>query len=217
MTDQPISQTINRDVPSMPMHMTSTGAMLGASAGLSFGLYKGIKVAGCTEAVKYSPEILQSTATATTTTTSMSVECTQCAICTGIPVGGFLVVGCLGAVVLGSIGYAFADPEQRAAFRQDLIDRRFTSILCPGLRDPDRASEDRQTTFRNPAFHSSDDESETIFGHTTDVVVDQPAPPPYDDLFPPPPSYEEAARALEHEGDQPRQPNGAADSSTPGT
>ena len=212
MTDQPISQTINRDAPSLPMHMTSIGAMLGASAGLSFGLYKGIKVARCTEAARYSPEILQSTAR-----TPMSVECTQCAICTGIPVGGFLVVGCLGAVVLGSIGYAVAKPEQREAFRQDLIDRRFTSILCLGLRDRDRASEDRQITFRNPAFHSSDDESETIAWHTTDVVVDQPAPPPYDDLFPPPPSYDEAVRALEHEGDQPRQPNGAADSSTPGT
>ena len=212
MTDQPISQTINRDAPSLPTRMTSLGFMLGASAGLSYGMYKGIKVAGCTEAAKYSPDILQSTAT-----TSMSVECTQCAICSGIPVAGFLVAGCLGAVVLGSIGYAFADPQQRAAFRQDLIARRFTSILCPGLHNPDPAHEDRQTIFRNPAFHPSDDESETIIGHTTDVVVDQPAPPSYNDLFPPPPSYDEAVRALEHEGDQPCQTKGSADSSTPGT
>ena len=212
MTDQPISQTIDRVAPSLPVRMTSMGFMLGASAGLSYGMFKGVKVASCTEAVKYSPDILQSTAT-----TSMSAECTQCAICSGIPVAGFLVGGCLGAVVLGSIGYAFADPQQRAAFRQDLIARRFTGILCPGLHNTDRTHEDRQTVFMNPAFNPSDDEPETITGQATDVVVDQPAPPPYDDLFPPPPSYDEAVRAPEHEGDQPRQPKGSSDSSTPGT
>ena len=208
MTDQPISQTINRDAPSLPAHMTGMGSMVGAAAGLSFGLYQGFKVSGCTEAAKYSPEILQSTAR-----TPMHAECTKCAICTGIPVAGFLVVGCVGAVILGSIGYAVADPEQRAAFRQDLKSRRIISILWPGLWDPYRPHEDRQTILRNPAFDPSDDESETIPLHTTDVVVDQPAPPPYDDLFPPPPPYDEAVRAL----DQPCQTEGSADSSTPGT
>ncbi len=211
MTNRPISQTINRDDPKLPACMASVGSIFGASGGLSYGMYKGIKVAGCTEVATYSPEILQSTAT-----TSMSVECTQCAICSGIPVAGFLVGGCLGAVVLGSIGYAAAKPEEREAFRQDLISGRFTDILCPGLRDPDRAHQDSGATFRNSVFDPDDDQPETITRHSTDVVVDQPAPP-YDDLFPPPPSYDEAVRAPEHESDQPSQPRGSANSSTPTT
>ncbi len=69
----------------------------------------------------------------------------------------------------------------------------------------------------NPVFDPTDDQPESINGHATGVVVDQPTLPSYDDLFPSPPTYDEAVQAPEHEGDQHRQPKGSSDSSTLGT
>ena len=215
MTDLPTPQNINRHSPSPPQRMTSAGAMLGSSGGFVYGLHKGIKVAGCgetTNTIKYGADMFQNT-----TTTPFSVTCAKCCICSGISLVGFMATGCVGAVVLGSIGYAVAKPEQREAFRQDLIARRFKDVLCSGITPPDDEHQDSQITFRNPAFDSTDDQAEAITGHSTDVVVDQPTLPSYADLFPPPPSYDEAVRAPEHEGDQPRQPQGLAGSSTPTT
>ena len=127
-----------------------------------------------------------------------------------------MAAGCVGAVVLGSIGYAVAKPEQREAFRQDIISGRFKDILCAGIAPRDDTHQDSGATFRNPVFDPTDDQPETFTEHATSVIVDQPTLPSYDDLFPPPPPpYDEAVRAPEHEGDQPRQPQGSADSSTP--
>ena len=202
--------------PSPPQLGTSAGALLGSAGGLVYGLHKGIKVAGCgktTKTIKYGADMFQNT-----TATPFSVTCAKCCICSGISVGGFMAAGCVGAVVLGSIGYAVAKPEQREAFRQDLISRRFKDILCAGIAPRNTVHQDSGATFRNPVFDPTDDEPETINSNATGVVVDQPTLPAYDDLFPPlPPSYDEAVLAPEHEDDQPRQPQGSADSSTPAT
>ena len=202
--------------PAPPQLMTSAGALLGSAGGLVYGLHKGIKVAGCcdtTKTLKYSTDMLHNT-----TTSAFNFTCAKCCICSGISLGGFMAAGCVGAVVLGSIGYAVAKPEQREAFRQDIISGRFKEILCAGIVPADGAHQDSGTTFRNPVFDPTDDQPETFTGHATGVVVDQPTLPAYDDLFPPlPPSYDEAVLAPEHGDDQPRQPQGSANSSTPTT
>lgn len=202
--------------PSPPELGTSAGALLGSTGGLVYGLHKGIKVAGCcktTKMIRISSNMWQNT-----TTYSSSFTCAKCCICSGISLGGFMAAGCVGAVVLGSIGYAVAKPEQREAFRQDIISRRFKDILCAGIAPRDAVHQDSGATFRNPVFDPTDDEPETINRNATGVVVDQPTLPAYDDLFPPlPPSYDEAVLAPEHGDDQPRQPQGSANSSTPTT
>ena len=205
MTDQPTTQAINRAPPSLPTRTSRYGLALGAGGGLAYGIYKGHKVAGCAEVFKRGVSVSQST-----DAVPYAVACAKCFICSSISLGGFVVAGCLGAVALGSIGYACAKPQQREAFRQDLTTGQFMDIMSCEDCNRDNAHRDSQATTNNPTVDPTDDQPLATIDHSANIIVDQPmpAPPPYDDLFPPP--YDETIRAPDHQDGQPHQPSGSA-------
>ena len=195
-TSQVMSRHINRHPPSPVVVMSTVGSGLGVSGGCAFGLYNGYTVAGCNEVCGPGTNVLKNAID-----TPFGVSMGKCCIFSSVSLGTCLAVSCLGAVALGSMGYACAEPHQRESFRQDLFAGRLLSACCIGYALGNHGHRDSQETFNNPAFDPSEDEPVIISEHSIDSIIEQPmsSPPSYNDLFQPPPSYDEAVYGPDHQ------------------
>ena len=201
MIDHPTSQVIDRHLPSPAVAMSLSGCGLGVAGGCTYGLYNGYKVAGCNEICKPGTSVLKNAIN-----TPFGVSMGKCCIVSGVSLGTCLAASCFGAVALGSIGYACAEPHQRESFRQDLFAGRLSNVF--GIDDIfGHEHRENRDTFNNPAFDPSEGEPAIISEHSIDSIIEQPmpSPPSYNDLFQSPPSYDEATNGPDH---QPRQTQG---------
>lgn len=200
MIDHPTAQVINRDInghpPSPAAAMSLAGSGIGAVVGCAYGLYHGYKVAHCNEICANDKTVFKNAID-----TPFGVTMGKCCIFSCVSLGVCLAASCLGAITLGSIGYACAKPHQRESFRQALFERRLLSAFgtdnALGL-----GHREHQETFNNPAFDPSENEPAIISEHSIDSIIEQPRPPSYNSLFQLPPSYDEAVHGPDHQPQQ---------------
>ena len=184
MINQPTSQSMNRH--SSPVVFIQSGVAAGGVTGFIYGLYQGAKVTGCPETCKSYMSLANSQG-------SLGGLISNSGACAGISLGICLAVSCLGAVTMGAIGYACAEPQEKERFYQELVTGELFSLICecgPPTRRGLRGG--NQDNINNPVFDPTDDapEETNITSHPV------PEPPPYEDLFPEPPSYENTARMV---------------------